>query len=142
MADDLKATVRRVIEEIYGAGSLDAADEIFAADFVGHDPALPEPLRGPAGLKEAAAGYRAAFPDLRVTVNEQVGEGDVVATRWTATGTQHGELFGIAPTGKQATVSGVTIDRFADDRIVESWVNWDALGLLQQLGAIPAPATA
>ena len=140
--EDLKAVVRRELEEVYGAGNFDVADEIVAADFVGHDPAMPEPIRGPAGVKEAAGGYRAAFPDLRLTIEAQVSEGDLVATRWRAAGTHQGELFGIAPTGKQATVTGTSITRVSGGMIAEDWTNWDTLGLLQQLGAVPAPTTA
>jgi steroid delta-isomerase-like uncharacterized protein len=140
--DDLKAIARREIEEVYGAGNFAVADEIVAHDFVGHDPALPEPLRGPAGIKEAATGYRNAFPDLRITIEAQVSEGDLVVTRWTARGTHQGELFGIAPTGKQATVTGISLDRISNGKIIEDWTNWDTLGLLQQLGAVPAPTPA
>jgi steroid delta-isomerase-like uncharacterized protein len=140
--DDLKAIVRREIEEVYGEGKLETADEIVADDFVGHDPALPEPIRGPAGVKQAAGGYRAAFPDLRITIETQLAEGDLVVSRWTARGTHQGELFGIAATGKQATVTGISLDRISNGKIVEDWTNWDTLGLLQQLGAVPAPATA
>ena len=138
----LKALVRRELEEVYGAGDLDLVDEIVAAAFVGHDPALPEPIRGPAGVKDAVTLYRTAFPDLRLTIEMQVGEGELVVTQWTARGTHQGELFGIAPTGKQATVTGISIDRISDGKIAEDWTNWDTLGLLQQLGAVPAPASA
>ena len=88
-------------------------------------------------MKESAGGYRSAFPDLVMTVDQSFAEGDLVATRWTARGTHEGELFGIAATGKQATVTGITIDRYEDGLIAESWTNWDTLGLLQQLGAVP-----
>jgi len=128
---------RAVIEEIFGAGRYDLADELVQADAIGHDPALPEAVRGPEGLKEAAKGYRAAFPDLTMTVGQTIADGDNVAVRWTARGTHKGDLFGISPTGKQATVTGITIDRYADGKIAESWTNWDTLGLLQQLGAVP-----
>src|SRR5438445_235683 len=74
-------------------------------------PAQPQELRGPEGLKQGVAGYRAAFPDLRIRIEEQFGDGPFVATRWSATGTHEGELFGVEPTGKQATVTGMTIDR-------------------------------
>ncbi len=141
-SEDLKAIARRSLEELFSAGNLDVADEIYASDFVAHDPALPEPVRGPAGVKELVAGYRAAFPDLRVSTDQQIGDGDTVATRWTAVGTHHGELFGIAPTGKQATISGISIERFAGGKIAEEWISWDTLGLLQQLGAVPALASA
>jgi len=99
-------------------------------------------VRGPAGVKELIAGYRAAFPDIHVTIEDQIADGDLVVSRWSAKGTHQGELMGIPATGKHATVTGITIDRIADGLIVESWNNWDTLGLMQQLGAIPAPAMA
>jgi steroid delta-isomerase-like uncharacterized protein len=131
---------RRMIEEVFGAGRYDVVDELVAESAIGHDPALPAPTRGPQGVKEGARGYRDAFPDLRIEVEEVVAEKNLVALRWSARGTHRGDLFGIAPTGKEATVSGMTIDRWADGKIVESWTNWDTLGLLQQLGAVPAAA--
>jgi steroid delta-isomerase-like uncharacterized protein len=129
---------RKILEEVFGAGKYDLADDVIRADAIGHDPALPEPVKGPDGLKEAARGYRAAFPDLEMTIHETVAEGDLVAIRWVAQGTHKGDLFGIAPTGKQTTVTGITIDRYAGGKIAESWTNWDTLGLLQQLGAVPS----
>ena len=137
---DLKALVRRELEELFGRGNLDVADEIVATDYVGHDPALPEPIRGPEGLNQMVGGYRAAFPDLEVTVGQQIAEGDLVVTRWKARGTHRGELMGIAPTGRQATITGISIERVVDGKIVEDWTNWDTLGMMQQLGAIPEPA--
>jgi steroid delta-isomerase-like uncharacterized protein len=133
-----KNASRRILEEIFGAGNYDVADELLQKDAIGHDPALPEPVKGPEGLKESARGYRAAFPDLMASIDQMVGEGDLVATRWTCRGTHKGELFGIAPTGKQVTVTGITIDRYVDGKLAESWTNWDTLGLMQQLGAVPA----
>lgn len=133
-----KALARRLVEEAFNQGRLDVTEELVASDFVGHDPSLPEEVRGPAGVKEVIAGYRAAFPDIQITIEDQIADGDLVVTRWRATGTHQGELMGMPATGKQATVTGITIDRIADDQIVESWDNWDTLGLMQQLGAIPA----
>jgi len=138
MSEQNKQIARRVIEELFSEGRMETADELIAPDAIGHDPALPEPVRGPQGLKDAAGGYRAGFPDLTLRVEAQVAEGDTVCTRWTAVGTNSGEFWGMAPTGKQGTVTGITIDRIADGRIVESWTNWDALGLMQQLGVVPA----
>jgi steroid delta-isomerase-like uncharacterized protein len=109
---------------------------------ISHDAAIPEDIVGPERLKEVTGGYRAAFPDLNFTIEQQLGDGDLVATRWSARGTQDGELMGIPASGKQATVTGITIDRFEDGRIAESWTNWDTLGLLQQIGAIPSLAQA
>ncbi len=137
---ELKTIARREIVEIFGEGKLEVADEVIAPDYMGYDPASPEPIRGPEGVKEQAAGYRAAFPDLTITVDQQVAEGDTVVTRWTARATHEGELFGIAATGKQATITGISIERFVDGKVVEDHTNWDTFGLMQQLGAIPAPA--
>ena len=128
---------RRILEEVFGGGNYDVIDELVATDAKGHDAALPEPTIGREGLKEAARGYRSAFPDLKLTIEQVVAEGDYVAIRWTARGTHKAELFGIAPTGRESTVTGITIDRWAGGKIAESWTNWDTLGLLQQLGAIP-----
>ena len=107
-----------------------------------HDSALPEPTVGQDAAKASIQGYRAAFPDLRLTVEDQIADDDRVVTRWSAKGTQEGDLMGVPATGKQATVTGITIDRIVDGRIAESWTNWDTLGLLQQLGVVPAMATA
>ncbi len=142
MSAENKALARRLVEEAFNAGRLDVTDELVASDYLGHDPSLPEEVRGPAGVKELIAGYRAAFPDIHVTIEDQIADGDLVVSRWSAKGTHQGELMGMPATGKQATVTGITIDRIADGRIVESWDNWDTLGLMQQLGAIPAPAMA
>ena len=142
MLEENKAISRRVVEEIFNKGRLEAADELVAPDFVGYDPALPEPLRGPDGLRSQAEGYRTAFPDIKITIEDEIAEGDRVVTRWTARGSHQAELFGIPATGKQATVTGITIDRIIDGRIVETRNNWDTFGLLQQLGAIPAMAEA
>jgi steroid delta-isomerase-like uncharacterized protein len=142
MSDANKQIARRVIEELFSKGKLEVADELLAPEAVGHDPALPEPTRGPEGLKAAAAGYRGGFPDLTIRIETQIAEGDSVCTRWTAVGTNSGEFWGVPPTGKQATVTGITIDRIVDGRIVESWTNWDTLGLMQQLGVVPAATPA
>jgi steroid delta-isomerase-like uncharacterized protein len=142
MSTQNKAAARRLLEEFFVQGNFDVADEIVDKNYVGHDIAMPEPLRGPEGLKQQAKGYREAFPDLKMKIEDQFAEGDKVVTRWTASGTHKGDLFGIAPTGKQTTVEGITIDRFSGGKIAESWDNWDALGLMQQLGAIPAMARA
>jgi steroid delta-isomerase-like uncharacterized protein len=142
MTDANKQVARRLMEEIFGSGHMEVADELVTPDCLGHDPALPEPTRGPEGLKMAAMGYRAGFPDLRISVDDQCAEGNLVCTRWTAIGTHTGEFWGTGPTGKQATVTGITIDRIEDGRIAESWTNWDTLGLMQQLGIVPAAVTA
>ena len=136
-----KAIVRRASEEPW-KGNLDVVDELMAHEYIGHDPANPEPLRGPKGVKEFISSYRAAFPDAEIRVEQQLAEGDLVATRWTGRGTHQGELMGIAPTGKQVTVSGLTISRLEGGKIVEDFSNWDTFGMMQQLDAIPVMAHA
>jgi predicted ester cyclase len=80
-----------------------------------------------------------AFPDLNITIEDQIAEGDKVVTRWVGRGTQQGELQGIPPTGKQATTSGIAIDRIVSGKLVETWDQFDALGMMQQLGVVPTP---
>ena len=136
-AEENKAVARREIEELYARGNLDAAEEIYAPNYVGHDPTSGD-IRGIEGAKHFAATYRQAFPDLQPTVEDQVAEGDKVVTRFSARGTHQGETeeFG-PPTGKRMEITGITIERFADGKIVEDWTHYDALGLLQQLGLVP-----
>lgn len=138
MTDANREIARRILDELFNQGREETADELIAPEAIGHDPALPEPTRGPDGVKQAAAGYRGGFPDLRIAIDDQCAEGDLVCTRWTSTGTNTGDFWGMAATGKQATVTGITVDRIVGGRIVESWTNWDTLGLLQQLGVVPA----
>jgi steroid delta-isomerase-like uncharacterized protein len=140
-AESNKALSRRLLEEAFNAGNIDVIDELVTTDVVNHDAARPEPIIGPDAAKASVSGYRTAFPDLRITIEEQIADDEGVATRWSAKGTHEGDLMGMAPTGKQATVTGITIDRIVDGRIAESWTNWDTLGMLQQLGVVPVLAT-
>ena len=142
MSAENKKIARRIAEEVFSKGKLDVLDELVADDYVGYDIANPEPMRGREGVIEQVNTYRSAFSDLKLTVHDQIAEGDRVVTRWRGTGTHTGDLMGITGTGKQTTVEGVTIDRIKNGKIVESYDYWDALGLLQQLGAIPQMATA
>jgi steroid delta-isomerase-like uncharacterized protein len=142
MSEQNKTLARRQVEEAFNEGKLDVIDELIAPSFVNHDPATQEQIRGPEALKEFVKTYRSAFPDLRVTIEDQIAEGDKVVSRWSARGTQKGELLGMPASNKQATVTGISIDRFEGGKIVESWNNWDTLGMLQQLGAIPEQARA
>jgi steroid delta-isomerase-like uncharacterized protein len=137
MSEANKAIARRAVDEAFSKGNLDVADECVAESYVGHDPADPEETRGIEHWKERAAGYRTAFPDLNVTIEECFAEGDLVCTRWIARGTHNGELMGMEPTGKPVTIEGLSIDRIEGGKIVETWDNWDALGMMQQLGMVP-----
>ena len=138
--EENKALLRRAVEEVFSAqGDVDVADEIFAPDYVGMNPTDPQAVRGPEGVKELANMYRSAFPDVRLIIEEQVAEGDKVVTRWIAYGTHQGEMMGIAPTGNQVRVEGITISHIQEGKIVQEWELFDTLGLMQQLGAAPTP---
>ena len=139
-AEANKATSRRWVEEVFSKGNLAVADQIIAPNHVNSGPAtLPGLPNGPEGGRIVVTVYRTAFPNIHFTVDEQIAEGDTVVTRWTATGTQTGELAGIPPTGKSSTTTGIIIDTFANGMIVKSWAIFDQFGLMQQLGVIPSP---
>jgi steroid delta-isomerase-like uncharacterized protein len=138
-AQENKSVVRRELEEIFSqGGNLDAAEEIYAPDYVGHEPTFGD-VHGVEGAKQFAATFRQAFPDVQTTMEDQVAEADKVVTRFTARGTHQGESedFG-PPTGNRIEVTGITFERFSEEgKIVEDWTNFDALGLMQQLGLVP-----
>lgn len=136
-AEDNKATARRWYEEVFNAGNLDLIHELFAPNFVDHDPV--NPLPGLEGVRQVVGMYRGAFPDLHITVEDWVAEGDKVVTRFRAQGTHKGPLLGITPTEKQVTVTGIDMLGFEHGKISEHWGNRDDLGMLQQLGAVSAP---
>ncbi len=136
MSEENKALVRRYFEEIWDKGNLELIDELFTTNFVRHGPSATEgEVRGLEGFKGVVSMYRTAFPDLRVPIEDLIAEGDRVVTRWTARGTHQGELMGIAPTGNQATVTGIIVDRISGGKIEEEWVDYDTLHLMQQIGA-------
>jgi hemoglobin len=133
----------RAVLEAFDTGNTAPAEKALHAQSVSHDPASPPDMPlGIEGLKRAVSMYRTAFSDLRVTVHDQLAERDRVVTRWSAEGTHTGRLGDLDPTNKRARVTGITIDRIADGRIVESWTYWDTLGMMMQLGVIPMPGAA
>jgi steroid delta-isomerase-like uncharacterized protein len=133
-----KATFRRYVEEVGNEGNLDLVDEIFGS-YLSHQPDGHTEERGPEDVRRFMGEFRQAFPDFHSTIEDQIAEGDKVVTRWTMRGTHNGEFRGIAPTGEQITVTGIGIFRFSDEgKVVESWDNFDQLGMMRQLGAIPA----
>lgn len=134
--EDNKALMRRVYEEIYNQKNLTLIDELAAADFVFHGGSRA--IQGREAYKQFALMYIAAFPDLHFTIEDMIAEGDTVVVRHTLRGTHKGDFMGIPPTGKQATVTGITITRIANGKGVETWADGDDLGLMQQLGVIPA----
>jgi steroid delta-isomerase-like uncharacterized protein len=138
MSETSKALVRRLIDEAINKGNFKVVDEILSTDYVYREPTVGE-TRGRAGYQEVVTMYRNAFPDTKLTIEEQIAEGDKVVTRTSGTGTHRGELFGTAPTGKRVSgVPGIVVTRIANGKVVEeNWV-YDALGMLRQLGVVPA----
>jgi len=137
MSEQNKAIVRRLFEELWNKGNLSVAEELYAPNYTHHDPSTPDFGRGPESERKRATLYRTAFPDLKLTIEDIIAEGETVMARWSCRGTHKGDLSGIAPTGKQFTISGVTIARLTNGKLAEGYVNWDALGLMQQLGVAP-----
>jgi steroid delta-isomerase-like uncharacterized protein len=135
--EDNEAAVRACLETISQENS-DALDRVVSPDYVLHDPALPEEVRGAEGLRDLLEEYRKAIGGVRLTIDQQFTDGDYVATRWFVRGRHQGELMGASPSGREIAFSGVTISRCRDGRIVEEWEICDTLGLLQQIGALPA----
>jgi len=136
--DEGKGLVRRLTDELWNKGNLDVCDEVFAAHCSFHDPSFP--VEGVTGMKEQARRLRAANPDLHLDVHDILADGDMTAARWTMGGTSRGEFRGLPATGKTYVMTGMTIDKWEGDRIVEEWTNYDLLGALQQLGIIPEMA--
>jgi steroid delta-isomerase-like uncharacterized protein len=136
MSEANKVAMLRIYEEIFGQGNLVAVDELIAADVVEHEE-FPGMVPGREGFKQLVAGLRAAFPDLQLVEHDMIAEGDKVAARFVMRGTHRGPFMGVGATGKQVTVTGTEIVRFAGGKAVEHWGTTDALGLMQQLGALP-----
>jgi len=137
---DNEAVARRAID-VFNTGDMSVIDETSSPDSVGHDPANPEDLVGPEAFKGLVGMYREAFPDLEMKVEDQISDGDMVVTRWSTRGTNTGSLAGMPATGKSTALTGITIDKIVDGKIVESWTQWDNMGLMNQLG-LGAPAGA
>ena len=136
-----KAIVRRYFEEVWNRQNLDVVDEIIAPNLLDREVDGSEQRSGPEDVKSYLAGYYLkALPDVHITVEFQVAEGDMVLTYVTVRGTHRGELLGVPATGKQIEVTGMSVDRIEGGKIVEGWVSWDQLGLLRQLGANPKQA--
>ena len=129
-----KALVRRFLNDVVNGGDDRLIAQLVTADHVRHAP--DGDLSGPEGVRIDVAEYRTGFPDLSVTIEDLLAEGDRVVSRFVLRGTHAGCFLGLAPTGRIVAVSGMGIDRIAGDQLAESWVALDALGLLRQLGAI------
>lgn len=135
-----KALVRRLIEEIFNQGNINLADEVFAPDFVEHEQLPPGIPDGREGVKALASMMRSAFPDFKATIDDILADGDKVVIRMTWSGAQKGEFMGIPATGRRMSIGVIDIIRVSEGKFVEHWGQMDSMGMMQQLGAIPAPA--
>jgi predicted ester cyclase len=133
--DANKKIIRRLFDEAMNQGRLDVVDQFLGPSFATYG--IPNANPGPNGFKEIVRMFRAAFPDISVTVEEILAEGDVVATRGTMRGTHRGEFMGVPPTGRRVTMGYLDLWRLADGRIIEHHVQMDIAGLMQQFGAMP-----
>src|SRR5919205_2308833 len=140
MSEENKAKARRLLEEAFGQGKVDVVDEVLDPNFVCYDPNSESgEVRGAATIKGEIEYFRNAVPDLTYTVEDQIAEGDKVVTRYMVSGTHQGEFFGVAPTGERIMMRGISIGRFEGGKMAEEWPEYDLLGVMRQLGAIPAP---
>jgi steroid delta-isomerase-like uncharacterized protein len=141
MSEENIAASRRVLDEAFTEGNIDVIDEVCAEGYVNHDPIMGDQSADDA--KETIRSYREAFPDLTLTVDDIFDAGDKVVTRWTGIGTFENEFMGQPPTGEKGDpVQGIGVDRFEGGKIVESWGQWDTLGFMRNIGAIPDTASA
>jgi steroid delta-isomerase-like uncharacterized protein len=138
--EENKAAERRFYEEVWRQRNLAAIDALGAPDVVDHNPRVAGQGPGREGFRQAGPALAfSAFPDAQITIEDVIAEADKVVARWTVRGTHRGAFMGIPPTHKQLTVTGIEINRYEGGQRVEAWRQWDALGLLQQLGVIPPP---
>jgi len=133
------AVVHRVVDEIWNAGNIDLADELFAPAYINHGGLIPDLVRGPEGIKLSVALYRAAFPGLHVAVDDvRVEDNDRVTLRWTAGNQVPDDGAGHAPARPGGTLTGRTSSHVVNGQVAESWTSWDAALVLQRLGVVPA----
>jgi steroid delta-isomerase-like uncharacterized protein len=135
--EESKAIVRQYFG-VWEEGNLELLDELLAPDYVNHTPATPELPTGPEGVKGVVSMFRDGMPDLRVVIEDMIAEDDKVATRYTLEGTHEGALFGVPPTGQRLSIKSISVERVSHGKIIEHWRVTDELGMMQQLGVIPA----
>jgi steroid delta-isomerase-like uncharacterized protein len=130
---------RFMVEKVFNGGELDLLPVLLAPDAINHELEIFEPsgARGPEPVRRFLRAFRFAFPDLRVKVVDQLADGDRVVTRWQMQGTQSNRLMGIEASHRPVSVEGIRIDRIENGRIAETWNQWDTLGMLRQIGALP-----
>ena len=137
MSEENKAIIHRWFEEVWTGGRVSSIDALMAPECVVHG--LGENMRGPEDFKPFHSAYRRAFPDVRIAVDDIIAEGDIVAARWSGTGTHSGDGLGFPATGRQVRLSGMTFARVQNGKLVEGWNIFDQLGMLQQMGIVQLP---
>ena len=136
MSKQNKTIAHRVLDALWNQEDFAFVGEMVASDYDGHSSTV---FRGPEGAIQFVPKMRKAFPDFRFTVEDQIAEADRVATRWTIRGTHEGEFQGVLASGSHVTMTGITIFRVANGKLIEGWTNENLFGLMVQIGAIPAP---
>lgn len=131
---DPRELLERHTEEVWNRGNLDSVEEFVAEDYVEHDPSVRDQFRGPGAYRRNVETFRTAFPDLSVTIEDAIVEGDKIAMRQRFGGTHEGEFMGIEPTGREVESTSFVFCRIEAGKIAETWVESDVLGLLEQLG--------
>ena len=134
-AEGMRRTTKRVFEEIVNGRNLDLLPQLCTEDYTWH--LGDRDITGMDQVRERIGGYLAAFPDLHMTVEQQVVEGNMICTRWRATGTHDGPLGDVEPTGRKVDITGLIISRFEGTKIAEEWETFDELRMLQQIGVVP-----
>jgi len=139
MSVKLNQEIARRFVQIWGQGNLDIIAELGAADITVQYPAMQRVITGPLAFRKMMEGFRAAFPDSSLHIDDVIAGGDKAVVRWTFSGTHQGPLMGIPPTGKKVSWTGITIYRIVDGKVVEERGEEDFLGLFRQLGLIRQP---
>lgn len=130
----------RFFTDMLGKANWSLANDLLAPEIIMHHPSSPQPVAGVENVVGFLGAFRAGFPDMTMKVELAFGDGEMVAVRWCMSGTHSAVLFGIPPSGKSVSVSGISLLRFSDGKVVEDWVSEDSLGLMQQIGVIPTSA--
>lgn len=139
MSEEIKKIARKLMEDAWNNGSIEVVDQVLSPKCRFHDPAFPSLTGGIEAYRKHIQTCRAAFPDLKFTIDDTIAENNEVVFHWTVRGTHRGDFLGMPPTGKKAAVSGTSIHRLEKNMIVEIWSDWNVLTLMEQLG-IAAPA--
>jgi steroid delta-isomerase-like uncharacterized protein len=139
MSEANKALIQRWFDEVWNQGRESTIDELFAADGVGRGLSDTDvDVHGPEEFKPFVRNLRGCFPDIRITIEDSIAEGDKVMVRVRVDGTHKGGGLGVPPTGRRVSIAGIVLVRMKNGQIVEGWNSWDQLGLLRQIGALPA----